>query len=70
MSGWKDALGESPWRNKLMDVLKRKDKEGLAALSKIAHNELLSRELLSRSSERNTVFSTKMSAAGDDPIGF
>lgn len=58
------------WNKKLLDVLKRRDSEGLARLCQQARNERQSTELLSRLSGQSGNSSTKMSAAGDEPIGF
>lgn len=63
-----DASKRTGWNARLMEALG--NFETLARISREARNEIISTELLSRPFQRNTVSSTKMAGAGDDPIGF
>lgn len=76
MNGSKADSEESPqrqrsgWNARLMKALEKGNLDTLARISREARNEIMSTELLSRPFQKNTVSSTKMAGAGDDPIGF
>lgn len=63
-----DVKDREGWNKKLMAALP--DKKRLAEVARVARNELMSTELLSRPFRQPSNGSTKMAGAGDDPIGF